>query len=375
MLTRTLLSSFCEVEQSDWDALLRPDDSPFLDHKFLHGLEQFGCATPQTGWDPRPVVVKDAQGKVVGAAPSWLKTHSMGEFVYDHAWAQAAERAGYRYYPKWVVGVPFTPVSGRRLLIHPDRDPKPIREALLDALRHSEVNATGIHILFHPPQEEEAHTLPGFFPRLQYQFHWKNNGYHSFDDFLGSLNRRTRKMIRRERREVAHYDVRCVERPDPEQLDHLHRFYSNTCRQFGPWGHVYLSRDFFQYLGQHWAHRLHAVLAYQDGQVVAGALNVTHPNGLFGRYWGCDGDHKFLHFEVCYYAIIAYAIEKGLTFFEPGHGGSHKYRRGFEARLTWSSHHLFHPHLHEGLAQHTRQERAWVREDVSRLQERAERGR
>ena len=369
MIKGVLLSSFQEVARRDWDGLLRPDDAPFLDHTFLCGLEQTGCATKDTGWIPRPAIAVTAEGHIVGAAPSWIKTHSMGEFVYDQAWAEAAHGAGYRYYPKWVVGVPFTPVAGRRLLVHPDHDPAEVHTALLQAMTASPVDATGIHVLFHPPEEAREEVFSGCFPRLQYQFHWHNKGYRTFDAFLEQLSRRTRKMIRRERREVSHYQIACVDAPSPDQLDHLHRFYARTCHQFGPWGRVYLTREFFQYLGEHWAHRLHAVLASEQGRVVAGAFNVRHPRGIYGRYWGCEGEHKFLHFEVCYYAIIDYAIREGLQFFEPGHGGSHKYRRGFEPHLTWSSHQLFEPRLHDGLARHTEAERAYVRDQVRQLRE------
>lgn len=363
-----VLGSWTDVDQAGWDALVA-DGSPFLEYAFLAGLETEGCATPRTGWAPRPVVIRDDHGALVAGAPGWIKTHSMGEFVYDHGWANAAERAGYRYYPKVVAAVPFTPVTGARLLVRPDQDVTQRRRELLAGLARAAPEATAVHLLFDAADECAWADSVGLFPRLQYQFHWTNRGYTSFEDWLrDAFDSKQRNAIRRERKEVASLvTIEVIEAPGTALVDALYGFYTSTCRQFGPWGHVYLTRRFFQHLVDQWGHRLHAVVARRGDEVVGGAFNVRKGDRLYGRYWGCSDVIRFLHFEVCYYAPVAWCIDHGLAVFEPGHGGEHKYRRGFLPVITRSNHRFADPRLHAAFEAHAREEAQVVQAEVAAL--------
>lgn len=362
-LTVTIASSLDGIGAGEWDALVG-EGSPFLEHAFLSALLDQGCASPESGWSARLILVRDEGGRLVGAAPGWAKSHSMGEFVYDHGWADAARRAGFRYYPKLVVAVPFTPVTGPRLLVHPDRI-GPEREAVLGAIARGIEDASrgclGVHVLFDTEEEVAWLGARGLFPRLQYQFHWHNDGYRTFEDWLGAFPSDKRNKIRRERKELRGLDIEVVLSPGPEILDALHDFHTRTASQFGPWGHVYLSKATFRQLGETWGHRLHAVVARDGSRIVGGAFNVLKGDRLYGRYWGCSEEIRFLHFEVCYYKAIEDCIERGLAVFEPGHGGGQKYRRGFLPTLTRSSHRLADPRLHEALRRYTEEEAAEVR--------------
>jgi uncharacterized protein len=364
-LQTSRVGSFAEIDADAWDALVG-DGSPFLEHRFLSTLQELRSAVPATGWTARIVLVHD-DGRLVGAAPAWVKTHSMGEFVYDHAWADATRRAGSRYYPKLVVGVPFTPVTGTRLLVAPGADREAVRAALLEGIDAAAADCHGTHVLF--DTEEEARWLEdqGSFSRIQYQFHWTNDGYRTFEDWLSTFPSDKRNKIRRERKEVRGLTIEAHTNPSREVLDALHAFHSSTAEQFGPWGHVYLSRDVFRRLGEAWGHRLHAVVARDGNQLVAGAFNVLKGDRLYGRYWGAAETVPFLHFEICYYRAIEDAIERGLKVFEPGHGGGHKYRRGFAPTITWSNHKLVEPRIHGALMRYCAEESAAVREEVAEL--------
>ena len=363
-----VVGSYGEVGASEWDALVR-DGSPFLEHAFLEGLERYGCATPETGWAARPVLVRSDDGELVAAAPGWVKGHSMGEFVYDHSWAHAAERAGIGYYPKLVAAVPFTPVTGNRLLVASGQDTDLRRRQLLYGLVEASRDCHGVHLLFNTDDEcQVAHEL-GMFRREQFQFHWTNQGYATFEDWLlDGFTSKQRNKLRRERKEIARaVDIEVVTNPDAEMVDALYEFYTSTCRQFGPWGRVYLTRDFFHHLREVWGHRLHAVVARMDGVPVGGTFNVRKGDRLYGRYWGCTRGIRFLHFEVCYYAPVAWCIEQGVSVFEPGHGGGHKYRRGFLPVITHSNHRLGDPRLHAALKDHCHREAAHVRAEARTL--------
>lgn len=358
--------SYTNVSRADWDAVVG-DGSPFLEHTFLEGLETFGCAVQKTGWVPRPVTVWE-DGELVAAAAGWVKLHSMGEFVYDHSWADAAQRAGFEYYPKLVVTAPFSPVTGTRLMVKDGFDVPRYRAALVQGLQvAAKGDCHGIHVLFDTAEEAEALATHGGFSRTQFQFWWRNEGYTCFEDFLERFKSKTRNKIRRERKEAQKFRIVAGTNPDPDTLRALHSFYASTCSQFGPWGRVYMSEDFFLYLGEEWGHRLHSVVAYDGDRAVAGAFNVVKGDRLYGRHWGCLEENKFLHFEVCYYQAIEACIASGLQVFEPGHGGGHKYKRGFRPTTTYSSHWLLAPELHRGLAQHTAGERDHVAERVEQL--------
>lgn len=361
---------FTSIPAEQWDALVG-DGSPFLEHAFLQGLIDHGCATPERGWAAHPVTVWEGE-RLVAAAPAWLTGHSMGEFVYDHSWANAAERAGIPYYPKVVVAVPFTPVAGQRLLVARGEDVETRRAQLLAALSQLGEQTSGLHLLFNPESCALDNASAGLFSRIQYQFHWHNDGYRDFEDWLGQAFRsKARNKIRRERRDaLAEVQVDVIQQPDSDIIDAVYGFYTDTCRQFGPWGRVYLTRSFIDHLADVWGHRLHCVIARRNGRPVGGTLNIHKGSRLYGRYWGCTEDLKFLHFEVCYYRPIEWCIAHGIQVFEPGHGGGHKYRRGFRPELTWSSHRLTHPGLHRALQDHTERESEAVRGEVIHLRDR-----
>lgn len=364
-LTVSCVGSFRDVRADEWDTLVG-QGSPFLEHLFLSALEEFRCAAPATGWTTRLVLVREGE-RLVGAAPAYVKTHSMGEFVYDHAWADAARRGGLRYYPKLVVGVPFTPVGGQRLLVHPEADATTIRNVLLRGLEEAAKDCHGLHVLFDTETESAALAERGAFTRLQYQFHWSNNGYETFEDWLRTFPSDKRNKIRRERKELKGLRIEAHTNPSPAVIDALHLFHQNTASQFGPWGHVYLSRDTFQHLGRVWGDRLHTVVAYDGDRIVAGAFNVLKGDRLYGRYWGTDETVRFLHFEVCYYRAIEDCIARGIGTFEPGHGGGHKYRRGFVPTVTYSNHWLADSRLHDALKRYCAEEAREVRREVAVL--------
>ena len=366
MLQPLVLDSYTDVDPDEWDRLVG-DANPFLEHTYLHTLEQTGCATEATGWLPRPVVVRNAEGAIVGACPGWLKTHSMGEFVYDHAWADAAHRASIPYYPKLIVGLPFTPVTGPRMLIAPGADNEAVRRALLQGLNTASEDACGLHVLFNTDREAAWLADEGVFTRLQFQFHWRNEGFKTFEDWLSTFPSKRRNKVRRERKALSHLSFENVQDPSPSLLAAMHKLYSNTCEQFGPWGRVYLSPEVFSLLGERWKGRLQMLCAWEGNELVGAALNVYKNGALFGRYWGCQRHIPFLHFEVCYYQPVEHSIANGWQRFEPGHGGGHKYLRGFVATTTYSSHAFGNPLLQRAFQAHATEEAEAVVEHMRGL--------
>jgi uncharacterized protein len=328
-----------EVPAAAWDACAGADN-PFLSHAFLELLEASGSATGKTGWLPQHILVEDATGALLGAVPLYLKSHSYGEYVFDHGWAHAYERAGGRYYPKLQSAVPFTPVTGPRLLQRPDTG-EAVTDALIAALvevaRAHKVSS--LHVTF--PRREEWEKLgdAGFLLRQGQQFHWENQGYRNFDEFLAALNSRKRKQIRRERRDaVVDLEIEARTGADlkPEHWDAFYRFYCATTDR--KWGGGYLTREFFELLHERLADRVVLMLARDGRRYVAGALNLRGSDTLFGRNWGCLGDFPFLHFELCYYRAIDFAIEHGLARVEAGAQGEHKIQRGYLPTPTYSAH-------------------------------------
>lgn len=363
MRTVTVENSYLAVSPSDWDALVS-EGSPFLEHAFLAALETSRCAIAETGWAPRPILVHDGD-KLIAAAPGWVKTHSMGEFVYDHGWANAAQRYGIRYYPKLMVGVPFSPVTGSRLLGDPTA-----RESLLTGIQQAGKGCHGVHVVFNTEEEVEWLNTKGLFPRVQYQFWWRNEGYATWEEFIARFPSKDRNKLRRERREIPGLRIDTVMGPSSEEIDALYRFYADTTdRHF--YGNRYLNPEFFHKLRETWGDRLQAVLVREGKEIVAGALNVVKGKRLYGRYWGTSREIPFLHMEVCYHRGIDFCIENGLDVFEPGHGGEHKYKRGFLPEITWSSHALAHTGLHKALADHSAAEREAVEMEVAQLRETA----
>ncbi len=345
-----------EIPAADWDAL-RPDRNPFLAHAFLAGLERHGCIRPRQGWRPHHLGVYE-NGRLVAAAPAYLKTNSHGEFVFDHAWAEAYWRNGIEYYPKLLCAVPYTPVSGPRLLT--GAAPDPLRRARLrDALRDEalRLGLSGAHVNFDALDD----AAPEWLPRFDWQFHWHNRGWRDFDDFLGALSSKKRKNLRAERSAVARAGVRFRWRHGDEASDGelavMHGFY---CATFAEKGNLpVLTLDFFHHLAATMPRQLLLVLAERDGRPIAGALFLRDDEALYGRYWGCDEALPGLHFETCYHQGIEYALAHGLKRFEPGAQGEHKLARGFLPAPTRSRHCIADPRFRAAIADALQREAQW----------------
>lgn len=354
-ITVSVLAEVAVVPAEAWDAMV-DDDDPFLEHAFLVALERSGSVGPGTGWEPR-ILVAHQGPHLVGAVPLYLKFDSMGEFIWDFAWAHGALTAGIRYFPKLVAAVPFTPAAGHRLLVHPRADRGLVVRALVLAMRKlaDECGASSIHVLF--CREDELHELTqaGFIARASYQFHWSNRRpvpYHDFDDFLDSYRSRNRKQVRRERSLVSDLGLRVVTSAgsdlDDKAWSALYRFYRSTVDRYG--NIASLTPSFFAEIRRRHADRLLAVLAYQGVEPVAGTINFVRGGRLFGRYWGSEVHEPMLHFELCFYRLIEYAIANGLRTFEGGAGGEHKLKRGFLPRRTHSAHWIRHRGLARAVA-------------------------
>ena len=364
-------------DAAEWDAcatspetLAASDETfnPFTSHAFLSALEEAGCVSRRTGWLPLHVRV-EREGKLVGAAPCYLKSHSQGEYVFDHGWADAYERAGGSYYPKLQVSVPFTPVTGPRFLVAPGEDPDNAASALVAGLRalRTEADASSIHVTFMREREAGQAERLGMLPRMDQQFHWVNEGYAGFDDFLGALAARKRKAIKRERRDALSRGI-TVEHKTGADLseadwDAFYAFYQDTGAR--KWGRPYLNRRFFSLIGERMADRILLVIAKNAGRPIAGAINFIGDTALYGRNWGCLEDHPFLHFEVCYYQAIDFAIARGLKRVEAGAQGEHKLARGYRPVPMYSAHDIADPSLGRAVADYLRRERSHVRAAIA----------
>ncbi|MFA9460363.1 GNAT family N-acetyltransferase [Thiohalorhabdus sp. Cl-TMA] len=358
---------------AEWDALAGSD--PFLAHAFLRALETTGCVGPGTGWHPVPLGVRDDGGALMGAAPLYLKDHSFGEYVFDWGWAGAAERAGLDYYPKLVAAVPFSPVTGARMLVADHADAGAVRERLMaGAMELAERYRCGaVQWLF--PRRSDLGPLEeaGYLGRRDVQFHWYNRGYADFEDFLGEFSSSKRKQARKERRRAEETGLEIAVRQggevSPEEWAAFHEGYMVTTEMRG--APAYLNRAFFEELGRLLGDRVVLVGAYREGALVAGALNLRSDTALYGRYWSALEEHDFLHFEVCFYRGIDYAIEHGLERFEGGAQGEHKVKRGFVPTITASAHWVDHPGLRnavsEFLERETPQVRAYAKQAAGHL--------
>jgi uncharacterized protein len=372
-----------DVPAAEWDALVDADD-PFLEHGFLLALERSGSVGRGTGWLPRFVLVHEDAGtkRLVGAVPLYLKSHSYGEFVFDWAWAAAAARAGIEYYPKLVAAVPFTPVTGQRLLSHPEVERQMVLPLLIRGLRETaeRSGASSIHVLFCRDDEFNALEQAGFAARLGLQFHWTNRQpepYASFDDFLSAFRSRNRKQVRKERAVAAGHGLELVTRPGTELGDAdwaaLETFYETNIDRHG--GARYLTPAFFQEIRRHLPHRVVASLAYRPGDTrhharpVAGTLNFERGRHLYGRYWGCVEQQEMLHFELCYYQLIDRAITRGFTRFEAGAQGEHKLKRGLEPTLTFSAHWIADRGLSAAVGRFLQAERAAAQQELLEYQQ------
>ena len=351
----------------DWDRCA-PAGDPFLSHAFLAALEESGSVGEGTGWQPAPVAIDGPDGQPDALLPAYLKSHSQGEYVFDHGWADAFERAGGRYYPKLQIAVPFTPVPGRRLLA---REPALAPMLIAAAERIVAANRlSSAHATFIDEAEVPLFERAGWLIRADSQFHWLNEGYSSFDAFLAGLASRKRKAIRRERAaaqaglEIAHLTGEAIEE---RHWDAFWAFYQDTGAR--KWGRPYLTRAFFSLLGERLADRVLLILALRDGRPIAGALNLIGGEALYGRYWGCVEDVPHLHFELCYYQAIEAAIARGLMRVEAGAQGAHKLARGYRPVPTWSAHYIADPGFRRAVADYLERERPAVTHEIAALDE------
>jgi predicted N-acyltransferase len=377
-ITLESLPSVSQIAAEDWDACANPASpniagnsntrsknhyNPFVSHAFFSALEASESACARTGWGPRHLVAR-LDGTVVGIVPCYLKSHSRGEYVFDHGWADAYERAGGHYYPKLQASVPFTPATGPRLLIRADVDHERIRDALASGLVAlcGATKASSVHVTFAQESDYKFLAACGFLQRNDQQFHWHNQGYGSFDDFLATLNARHRKAIKRERRDAIKegITIHALTGSDitEDAWDAFFDFYMETGSR--KWGRPYLTRSFFSLIGESMANDVLLIMAKRQGRWIAGAINFIGSDTLFGRNWGAIEHHPFLHFEVCYYQAIDFAIQRGLKTVEAGAQGEHKIARGYLPQTTYSAHYIADPGLRRAISDYLKQERAYV---------------
>jgi predicted N-acyltransferase len=366
-VTARIADGIAAIPAAEWDACAG-SANPFVGHAFLSILEASGSATARAGWQPIPIIVDGADGHPAAIAPAYAKSHSQGEYVFDHAWADAWERAGGSYYPKLQVAVPFSPVPGPRLLL---RDPAqaPALIAAIEAVTDQH-QLSSAHATFVSPEQLPAFEAAGWLLREGTQFHWQNDGYARFDDFLDALASRKRKAIRKERAAaVEGLTIRHVTGADISEADWdaFWRFYQDTGAR--KWGQPYLTRRFFTLLGETMADKVLLIFAERDGRPIAGALNLIGEETLYGRYWGCTEEVPFLHFELCYYQAIDAAIARGLRTVEAGAQGEHKLARGYVPVPTWSAHYIPDRNFRRAIADFLARERASVEADQEYLGE------
>jgi uncharacterized protein len=394
-ITLEAVSSVSQIPAEDWDAcanpasapdtldgldtLASPSDycsnlishyNPFVSHAFFSSLEGSGSACARTGWGPRHLLAR-LEGTIAGIVPCYLKSHSQGEYVFDRGWADAYERAGGRYYPKLQASVPFTPAAGPRLLIRGGADHERIATALASGLMAlcGVSKASSVHVTFAREAEWKLLAAHGFLQRTHQQFHWHNQGYDSFEDFLATLNSRHRKAIRRERREALAEGITIHPLTGSDITEDawnaFFAFYMETGSR--KWGRPYLTRAFFSLIGESMAEDVLLVMARRNGRWIAGAINFIGSDTLFGRNWGAIEHHPFLHFEVCYYQAIDFAIRRGLKTVEAGAQGEHKIARGYLPQTTYSAHYIADPDLRRAISDYLRHERAYVAEAAREL--------
>ncbi len=341
-----IVQSIADIGQAAWDHLLKPGDRPFLSWAFLEALERTGCVAPDRGWLPFHLTARDADGDLIAAAPAYIKNDGMGDFSRDWAFGDAVRAVGGRFYPKLVVGVPFSPVTGRRILAAAAVDPAVAARLLVQLAVHTarDVGVASVHVLYHSASEASALAAAGLSQRVMVQYHWQNYDYRSPDDWLAKLRSKRRTQCRRERREPARQGIaiRTVRgqeiAADPERwAETAFRLYCTTCDRY-MWGGRYLNRELFSDLFADLGNEVELVVAEREDRVVAGAINLRSDTHLYGRYWGCHEEHRFLHFNVCLYHSIDECIARGVQVFEGGAGGEHKISRGFEPAPVYSSH-------------------------------------
>ena len=365
-----VLGSINDVNASDWDDCAGLTQ-PFCRHGFLSALEDSGSASANSGWLAHHLIIRDAKGKLLACSPLYLKNHSYGEYVFDWGWADAFQRAGYNYYPKLQCAVPFTPVTGNRFLIRSDLSTA-LKGELTNALASAMINlgerlgASSVHVTFPTKDEWKCLGKAGMLLRIGQQFRWKNKNYTDFDEFLGELTSRKRKSIRKERTSVENQNLDILWLSGSEikesNWDAFYAFYLDTIDK--KWGQNYLTRDFFSLLGERLGDDIVLIMAENAGKPVAGALNFCGSDTLYGRNWGSNTDYKFLHFEVCYYQAIEYAIQHKLKWVEAGAQGAHKVQRGYLPRTTYSAHWIANPNFQGAIRRFLDDERLNVKREM-----------
>ncbi len=375
-MTVSVLKGVSGIAAAEWNACANPPGrpyNPFLDHAFFLSLEESGAASARAGWLPCHLVLRDGAGPAAAILPCYLKSHSYGEYVFDQAWAEAYERAGGQYYPKLQTAVPFTPVTGPRFLVRPGFPEADARGYLAAgavelAKQH---RASSWHVTFARKEEWEALGKLGLLQRTDTQYHWHNQGYGDFDAFLAALSSRKRKTVRKEREQArtSGVEIEWLTGADiqPDHWNAFFTFYMDTGNR--KWGRPYLNREFFHLIGERMAERVLLVMGKRDGAYIAGALNFIGGDTLYGRYWGCVESHNFLHFEVCYYQAIEYAIANEIKHVEAGAQGEHKLARGYAPEATYSLHYLADPGLAAAVADYLQQERQAVQRDQEIMSE------
>ena len=371
-----LLHSLADISPAEWDAVANPNTypyDPFLSWAFLDALETSAAATPETGWTPCHLVIDDADGVALGVMPLYAKTHSQGEFVFDYAWADAYHRAGGDYYPKLLGAVPFTPVTGRRILIRPDADAASVEQALINAAVElaAQNDLSSLHLNFVTPEASKRYESLGLLIRTDQQFHWENQDYADFDGFLAQLSSAKRKNLRKERKKAQdglqfkHLTGTAI---TEAHWDAFYHFYQDTSDR--KWGSPYLNRETFSIIGQRMADQVLLILAYDGDQPIAGALNFIGSDTLYGRYWGAIETRPMLHFETCYYQAMDFAIKHGLKRVEAGAQGGHKLARGYVPTTTYSAHWIAHAGLRHAIDQYLENERQAVDREADYLRRR-----
>jgi uncharacterized protein len=370
-ITVEVHTAIAEIPSAAWDACAG-DLNPSVSYAFLSALEDSGSTTTRTGWTPQHLSLAAPDGTILGIVPLYAKTHSYGEYVFDYGWADAYERAGGRYYPKLISAVPFTPVPGPRLLLRQDAPPE-TRDHLIAAMVElcNRRRISSVHVTFPEQRDAETLTEAGFLQRVGQQFHWTNNSYRDFDDYLAALNSRKRKAVKKERREALAegLEIEVLTGGDlkTRHWDAFYRFYLATSDR--KWGQAYLNRKFFEMIGERMPDNIVLVMAQRGGKYVAGALNLLGKHTIYGRNWGSYGDYKFLHFECCYYRAIEFAITRGLRSVEAGAQGPHKLQRGYLPVPTYSAHWIPDPGFRRAVAQFVAREREMVERKIDALSE------
>ena len=380
----TVHTSITDIGKANWDACANPaaaglacdiETNPFIAYDFLEALELSNSAVNETGWAAQHIcVTQEGDDDIVGVMPMYLKSHSQGEYVFDYAWADAYSRAGGQYYPKLQASVPFTPATGRRLLAKPGPEQRDIEQALLAGAVEAtnQIGASSLHFTFLPKEQWDLMGDVGLLQRTDQQFHWLNKGYDTFDAFLDDLTSRKRKNLRKERQAAIQNDIEIEALTGDDLKDHhwdaFYNFYLDTSMR--KWGRPYLSREFFARIQETMKAQTLLIMCRRHGRYIAGAINFIGGGTLYGRNWGCIEDHRFLHFETCYYRAIDFAIAHGLNRVEAGAQGGHKLARGYVPTLTYSAHYLPDARFREAVADYLEQERAHVADDHSYLETR-----